>query len=186
MSPEQKQWAVYLRQRTPGEMRIERFFDGPELHHIDVMTFESEEGVVVGTIGVMEVELSDDEKQSVRCELLIEATGKNTAVQTVVATAALAVLGEERKVAPGVVYEGMVEMYVPGLEVKHLWFIAPFQWEDEMARVELEGRTLLPLLGVPITEGEFDFIKENGPIALEKLMAEKECDVFDWRRGSLV
>ncbi len=186
MSPEHKQWAVYLRQRTPGEMKIERFFDGPELHHIDVMTCESEEGVIVGTVGLMEVELSDDASQSVRCELLMDAKGKNTAMPTVVATAALAVLGEGRKVAPGVVYEDMVSMYVPDLEVKHLWFIAPFQWGEDMVRVELEGRTLLPLLGVPITESEFDFVKENGPIALEKLMAEKEVDVFDWRRGSAV
>lgn len=186
MKPEHKQWAVYLRQRTPGEMRIERFFDGPELHHVDVMTVQAEEGVIVGTIGLMDVDLSDDAKQTVFCELVMDSRGRNTAIQTVVATAALAVLGEGRKVAPGVVYEDMVSMYVPSLQVKHLLFIAPFQWEDDMMRVELDDKTILPLLGVPITDSEFDFVKENGPIALEKLMADKECDVFDWNRQAAV
>ncbi len=186
MKPEYKQWAVYLRQRTPGEMRIERYFDGPELHHIDVMTVQAEDGVIVGTIGLMDVDLSDDAKQTVYCELVMDSRGRNEAIQTVAATAALAVLGEGRKVAPGVVYEDMVSMYVQSLEVKHLWFIAPFQWGEDMVRVELDDKTLLPLLGVPITDSEFDYIKENGPIALEKLMSEAEADVFDWHRQAAV
>ena len=76
----------------------------------------------------------------------------------------------------------MVSMYAPDLDVKHVLFVPPFQWGEGMSRVTLGDRTIYPLLAVPITDGELQFVKDCGADALTSLWERRHTDVLDWSR----
>ena len=76
----------------------------------------------------------------------------------------------------------MVSMYAPELEAKHILFVPPFQWAEGMSRVTLGDHTIYPLLAVPITEGELQFVKDCGVDALTSLWERRHTDVLDWSR----
>jgi hypothetical protein len=75
-------------------------------------------------------------------------------------------------------------MYSPDLEVKHIMFVSPFQWEEGMTKINLSTKTIYPLLAVPITQREYEFIKNNSAEALEELWVSKNTDVLNWQRSN--
>ena len=89
------------------------------------------------------------------------------------------------EVAPGVTFARIVEMYAPDLRVKHILFVAPFQWDRGLTRAELGDRTIYPLLAVPITEGELGLVKAHGSLELERGWERSSTDVLDWSRNGL-
>jgi hypothetical protein len=56
---------------------------------------------------------------------------------------------------------------------------------DDLTTLELEGKTVAWLLGVPISDGERSFAEENGGDALEALFEEHQIDIFDLTRPSV-
>ncbi len=184
--PEHKKWARHLRENVPGsDVRVTRHDDEGQSHHIDIFTSTNEKGVVAATIGLMDHDQSQNPRAQVFSEVLIDVRGCHKYIGNVTATIAFCVMKDGRKVAPGVVFEEVVEMYDPAASMKHVLFVPPFQWEDGMTRVDLGAKTIHPLLAVPITETEMQFVRGNGADALETLWAESECDVLDWGRETV-
>ncbi|NTW29505.1 MAG: suppressor of fused domain protein, partial [Coriobacteriia bacterium] len=86
-----------------------------------------------------------------------------------------------------VVFEDMISICEPGLAVKHVLFTPPFQWPDNvLTRVDLGDRTIYPLLAVPITDSERDFVYAHGANELESCWENWDTDVLEWNRPSSV
>ncbi|HZN67397.1 MAG TPA: suppressor of fused domain protein [Tepidisphaeraceae bacterium] len=120
-----------------------------------------------------------------RTEILLDARKRACDVANVAATIAFFIMKDGWEVAPGVTFARIVEMYAPDLRVKHILFVAPFQWDRGMTRVELGDRTIYPLLAVPITEGELGLVKAHGSLELERGWERSSTDVLDWSRNGL-
>ncbi|MBW4422651.1 MAG: suppressor of fused domain protein [Myxacorys californica WJT36-NPBG1] len=73
-------------------------------------------------------------------------------------------------------------MYEPGLRVKHVVFVPPFQWEQGMTHVTLADRTIYLLLAVPITDGELQLVQKQGVDELQDRWEQLSTDVLDWSR----
>jgi len=179
-----KAWALYLRDNTRGVPSVRKFYDDDESHSIDVFSSTDTDGVVSATIGLMDIDIkAASAPESIFTEILIDSSNGGDTVGNVLSTVAFYVIKDGWRPAPGAILERMVEMYAPDLAVKHLLFVPPFQWSNnEMTRVELEGKSVLPLLGVPITDSERDFAYEHGSDALERAMEQAGVDIYDWHR----
>jgi hypothetical protein len=81
------------------------------------------------------------------------------------------------------VFHDVVKMYVPGTELPHVMFTAPFQW-DTMSKLSLSEKTIYPLVAIPISEAEAEVARANGGQGLEALWVQQSTDVLDWSRKS--
>lgn len=80
----------------------------------------------------------------------------------------------------------IVDMYYEESEMKHIMFVSPFLWEDRMAPLHLETKTVHWLLGTPISDKELEYRMKNGASALEDMFQEKDIDIFDINRKSVI
>lgn len=77
-------------------------------------------------------------------------------------------------------------MYYEDSEMKHLIFVSPFLWENKLMPLDLGTKTVNWLLCIPISENELEYRMKNGASALEDLFQEKDIDIFDINRNSVI
>jgi hypothetical protein len=181
-----KQWVHYLRGMIPGDIRVMSYADSREMDKIDIFTSANADGVVAATVGLMDYDQGHNPAVAIYTELLLDARGQQTKLCDVLSTIAFFVTKNGWKPAPGVIFTEMIECYEPSLDIKHVMFIAPFQWKTAMTKVELEGKVIHPLLAVPITESERRFVNDQGDEPLMRLWKSANTDVLDWTRRSAV
>jgi antitoxin YqcF len=184
--PAHKAWFRLLNTGLPGSTKkVVRYHDETNAHHVDVLTADGDDGTIAVTIGIMDLDVSP-RTPSVHTEILMDARGSHPAIANMLSTIAFCIIKDEWKPAPGVVFPSIVEMYDESLHVKHVMFTPTIQWEMGMNPVVLPGRTIHPLLAVPITNLESKFVDENGAEALERIWEARKVDVFRWTRPSAV
>ena len=177
------EWAKYLRLKVPGDpVKVFSHYDEGEKNVIHIFTSENAEGIVAATVGVMDYDQARPGKPPLATEILLDARGRPCEVANVVATIAFCIMKDGWKVAPGITFPDVVAMYAPDLQVKHILFVPPFQWEDGMTRVTLSDRTIFPLLAVPITDGELRLVERQGEDELTERWERLSTDVLDWSR----
>jgi len=168
---------------VPGQAAVNRYYDEDESHHLDIFTSANEEGIVAATIGLMDYDRSRRPGVPVYIEILLDKRGHAGPLANIASTMGFFIMKDGWKPAPGVVFETMVEMYLPQSALKHVVFVPPFQWREGMSRVTLGEKVIHPLLAVPISEAESALIADKGMEALEAKWLRQKCDVLDWGRS---
>jgi len=184
--PEYKAWAAHLRDTFPsGEDSVRRYADEREENRIDIFIHKDDEGIVVATIGLMQINQSKDDARPIFTELLLDVRRGDERAANIISTAGFFILKDGWRVAPDVVFEDIVTMYLPDAPMKHLLFVPPYQWEGRtMTAVNLGALTVHPLLAVPISDGELQYVNERGAKALRDLWERTGVDVLDLERVS--
>lgn len=177
-----KDWARHLREMIPGDTAVRRHYDEAEEHHLDIFTSSNHEGTVAATIGLMEIDQSRNPDVQVYSEVLMDVREQNEFITNILSTIGFYIMKDGWKVAPGVVFEEMVAMYIPECEVRHVLFLPPFEWDDGMTKVPLSSKTVYPLLAIPITNSEMELARRAGSEALEDCWIAAGCDVLQWDR----
>ena len=185
--PAHVEWAKHLREKVPGDtIRAIRHHHDTEERSIDIFISENSEGSVAATIGIMDYDQSAGGGEPLATEVVVDARGPVPYVSNVAATIAFYIMREGWKVRPDNTFLDVIELYAPKLQVRHVLFVPPYQWEDGMTRVTLSDRTIYPLLAVPITDGELDLIERDGAAALTGLWERSSTDMLDWTREGVV
>ena len=70
--------------------------------------------------------------------------------------------------------------------MRHFLFLPPFLWETELKTSQFGGKTVSWLLAVPISDAERQFAENRGSDKLEDLFVERQIDVFNIERLSVV
>jgi hypothetical protein len=165
--------------------RISRYWDEEEKSFIDVMVCEHSPQKNVFTYATLG--LSDYTIQNKRTR--VEFVGAFGAVfeepERIISTAAFCVINSKWEIFPGAVFPDVVSMYRENSDMKHLLFCPPFLWDDLVTQ-EFSDKTVSWLMLVPISENEYQFAERNGSDALEDLFVEKQIDVFNLDRSSVV
>ena len=181
-----KAWVRHFQVLTPGDITVKKYYDEDESHSIHIVTSRQADGLVAATIGLMEVDQSQNPSVSAPSEVIMDSRGDLPELQNILATIAFFIIKADWRIRPGVVFEQLVELYRPDLSLPHVYFTAPFQWRSGMTRVELPDRTVYPLLALPISGPESRFIESASDDALESLWESELIDVLDWGRSSAV
>ena len=130
-----KQWVHHLKDKIPGDIRVGGYADDTGTTKIDIFTSTNGEGSVAATVGLMDHDVSRNPAMKIHTELLLDARGRQRKLENVLSTIAFFVIKNGWKPAPGVVFEEMISRYEPSLDLKHVMFVTPFQWEDAMTSV---------------------------------------------------
>lgn len=180
------EWAKHLRAQIPGDtIKVTEHLDEGEKHQIDIFTSANDEGIVAATIGLMEYDQSAPGKPPLNTEILVDSQGPCEFIAHVAATIAFFIIKDRLRVAPGFTFAKIISMYDPWLQVEHVLFVPPFQWRG-MSRVSLSDRTIYPLLAVPITDSELNFVQRQGADQLQERWERESTNVLDWSRDGVV
>lgn len=187
ISPDHQAWVAHLKKLLPhASYGLDRYLDASETHGIVIFDATAGDRLTAATIGLMEVN-QREEGEPRYTELIMESHKANVFLQNVLSTTALYCLKDGWRVAPGVVYEKLITLYIANLEVQHILFVPVTRWPAEQIHsVALPGRTLNPLQAVPITHAEQDLLAEEGLAALQRRWQEAGTDLLDWDRDSAV
>ncbi len=176
-----KKWAKFLEELIPGEAKVFAYADEDESNSIAIFSSTNSEGKFAATIGLMEFDQSQNPQETIHSEVVMDARGNNEIIENVISTIGFIIGKEKQKIAPGVVFEDIIETYDSDLSVKHILFVPVFQ-TTHLARVDLQSIILYPLLACPITEEENSLVNEHGYEYLMQLWEDQKIDVLDWRR----
>ncbi|MEQ5834935.1 suppressor of fused domain protein [Marinobacter sp. NFXS9] len=183
-SSEHKAWAGILREKIPEGARVHNYKDEGENHSITIFSGHIDDEYFASTVGLMDLEQRTHQGVSITTEVLIERRGSDQWLGNLASTVAFFVMKDGWSIAPGIIFERMLEVYEPRTPLPHLFFVPIFQWDD-MSRVSVGTHTLFPLLAVPISEGESQLVAKRGAQALENRWERLKTDVFDWSRESV-
>ena len=86
---------------------------------------------------------------------------------------------------PGMVAIDAIADYCDELEMKHIYYTIPIFWE-KLQGIEYENIIINWLYMVPISDKELEYIEEFGDEKFEELLEEKNVDVFDIYRKSII
>lgn len=90
------------------------------------------------------------------------------------------------KSVEGAVFQTLIEMYYPNIEMKHIYFTSPFLWEDKLEEFSINEVNINFLLAIPISNNELEYLTQYGKDALEDLFEQKNIDIFDIERKSVI
>lgn len=173
-----------------GKPSVVRFWDEKKASCVDVLSSSNSPvgGVTsVGSIGLSEhtIGLTIVEKP-LRVEVVGACASTIDVFANVLATCAFHVINSAHPCSPGVVFADAVSMYVPNASMKHVLLVPPFLWHTSFGTMDLPGKKVTWLQMIPISDQERAFASENGTDALETLFEERQIDVFDLYRASVV
>lgn len=185
-----KEIAIKIHEIVKGEAEVSRFYDFEKSSYIDIYTGRNRpfSGVnTYGTIGLCDYNIDKvlENKKNLRIEFIGAAKDEYTYFPNIISTCAFYIINDRYSCEPGTVYPEVISEYYSGYEMKHILFVSPFLWEKRL-KVETDCRTVVWLMPIPISNEEFDYLKENGSEALELLFEESEINIFDLERASVL
>jgi len=182
-SDNHKAWAIHLRSLIGGEISVHVYYDETEEHSIPIFTSTNDEGTLCATLGLMEIDQSQNPDVQIHSEIILDKRGSSEGVANVLSTLAFYIIKNGWRVAPGVVFKDIMRIYFPELNLPHLYFTTPFQW-TAMSKVKLPEGTIYPLVAIPISESEDKMASEENGQALENMWAKENVDVLNWNRAN--
>ena len=130
--------------------------------------------------------MMDGKPYPARVEIVGACAAETGHFPNVISTCAFYIIKDKWFIAPGVIYPDIVTMYPMSKTLAHVMFVPPFLWDERLKTMTFESKTVAFLMAVPISEMERRYAEEHGAEALETLFEDKQIDVFDIDRPSVV
>jgi len=190
ISEDKKTIAKTLAQAFGGKPSVRRFWDEKDKQFVDILTCSNrpEKGVSsYSTIGLSDAPLlKDGTEYPTRVEITGACGTAFSGFNNALATAAFCIINSKWFCYPGAIFPDVLSMYDISPTMRHFIFVPPFLWEDKLKTITVGNKTVAWLLAVPISDEERQFAEEKGSDALEDLFEEKQIDIYDLERNSVV
>lgn len=195
-TPENKALAKYVLNIFGGTPNVKEYLDEEEKLSIDLLSCpytdpdteeKLKEVTYYCTLGLSDYPMHQDGKEfAVRLEIVGACYKDVKWFPNTLATSAFYVIKKGWLCRPGVVLSNIVHMYEPTSKLQHLYFTAPFLWENELKTIQLETKKVSWLMAIPITDSEYKYLQQYGDEKFEELLQENEIDICDIERESIV
>lgn len=173
-----------------GSPTVTRFWDDRRSSHVDVLSCgdRPQPGVTsYATVGLSDWPLfQDGVEYKARLEITGACGSSFEGFDHALATAAFAIINSRWFCFPGAIFPDVLSINQSSPTMRHLLFAPPFLWEDELPTLHLEDKTVAWLLAVPISEEERALAEHTSADELQDLFEERQIDLFDLERPSVV
>lgn len=172
-----------------GHPTVARFWDDNKRSFIDLLTATDapQKGVsAFSTIGLSAYPVGLGNRPNLGVEIVAACGSNFRYFDNALSTAAFCVINSGWVCKPGAIFPDVLKMYAASDSMRHLAFFPPFLWEGKLETLHFPERTVAWLLAVPISDGERQFSEREGADALESLFEEKQIDIFNLARPSVV
>jgi antitoxin YqcF len=173
-----------------GRPAVFKYWDDARTSSVDVAERRDcpQPGVTsYSTLSLSEWPLFDNgrEYQDTRIELVGACESTVSGFGEAISTAAFCVINSKWFCFPGAVFPDVLAIHEISPTLQHMFFVEPFLWTG-LSTLRLPGRIVSWLMAVPISEAEYAYAIDRGHEALNRLLVEKQIDVFDLARQSTV
>jgi antitoxin YqcF len=172
-----------------GKPKVLKYWDENNVSNIDVLSAVNRpyEGITsYATIGLSDHSIEYIVDGSLlRVELVGVSANEYEHYPNVLATCAFCVINSSFPIFHGEVFRDLITMYYPESEMRHILFVSPFLWDD-LKTLEFQDKKVAWLLAVPISEKEYRFAQKKGIDSLEQLFEQKDINIFDLERKSIL
>lgn len=184
-----------LASHTASAMRVEkppisRYWDENEKNSVYILAAADrpQRGVTsYATIGLSDHPLMFKGREfSTRVELVGACGSAFAGFANILSTAAFCVINSEWFCAPGIIFPDIVSMYKASNTLSDIYFAHPFLWDERLKSTVIGDRQVAWLLAVPVSKEETAYAQSYGPERLEALFEEKNVDIYDLNRASVV
>jgi hypothetical protein len=180
----------YAAQALGGHPKVTRFWDNDHKSHVDILecTDAPQKGVKsFATVGLSDWPLIKDKKKlGLRLELVGACRSQFERFDNALSTAAFCIINSKWFCGPGTIFPDVLKMHQCSRTMRHLLFVPPFLWDDELQTLKIKKTEVAWLLAVPISEREMRFAEQHDADQLQDLLEEKQIDIFDLGRKSIV
>lgn len=172
-----------------GRPSVAKYWDDHQASHVDILSSINRpfEGITsYSTIGLSDYDIGYTVKvQPLRVEIVGAHATEYDDFPNILATCAFTVINSKQSILPGEIFQGIVALYYPDSEMKHILFINPFLWKN-LKSIDLEKSKVAWLLAIPISQQEYLFALDSGVEALEDLFVQEDIDIFEIERKSIL
>ncbi len=188
VTEDNKALARYLRDVMQAAPVITKYWDDARASDIDIMIVRDAPADAVTTYASLG--LSDTSTgltigdKVLGVEILLPMASACAHAANMIATCGFSIKKGEITPTPGAIIPRVLELYGDGRHMKHAMLIAPFVWDLETQTFPDKAVAWLQVL--PISDAERDHALANGPEALEDLFEDRQIDVFDIDRSSVL
>lgn len=187
-SSENKKLAKVIAQAFGGSPRVHEYIHDTEPLSIHILWSSDcpNKGITsYATIGLSDTTLRKDDGAEFPHNIEIVGALETEAERkygNIIGSAAFRCIRTKRWVYPGAVLKGYVKEYYPTTSLPHLYFTAPFLWEENLKELDLGSKVVNFLMAMPIGQKECEYLEKQGDDKFETLMQEKEIDIFNINR----
>ena len=169
--------------------QVSRYWDESNQYYVDILLCENSPQKNIssyGTIGVSDHPLLNEGKDTgFRVELVAAGGAQFSEMANILSTVAFCVIKDHWLCASGALFPDVIKMYRKDSQMKHIMLTTPFLWAN-LKTIDLIDKKVAWLLLVPISEKEYQFAEQNGSNALEDIFNEKQFDIFNLERASII
>jgi hypothetical protein len=188
--PDNKYIAHTILDIIGGIPKVTRYWDNNRESMIDIFIGANRpyEGIsCYSTIGLSSypIDLKTTDNKKIRVEFIGACDSSSDMFANIISSCAFNIINDKYSCDPGTVYPYVVSEYYPDTEMRHIYFTTPFLWEN-IHNLEFDDIIVTWLMAIPISDSELNFLKSNGSDQLESLFEEKDIDVFDLNRKSVL
>ena len=172
------------------EIRTQAFWDEKQQNYIDIAICENnpiENVTAYSTIALSDFSIGKKVNNiPLGIEMVAACATCFDKIPNILSTCAFNIIIERSSCFPGAVYPNEIDMYIPKNSLKHMFFVQPFGWDKEFETLEFPTKKVSFLLAVPISDAEFRYRIDNGPEALQEIFDERQIDIYDLNRKSIL
>lgn len=173
-----------------GHPKVTRFWDDDKKSHVDILrcTNTPQPGTSsYSTIGLSDHPLFREGKEyGARLEIVGACGDTFSKFDNALATAAFCIINAHWFCFPGASFPDVLKTHNLSSTMSHFFFVPPFLREESLKTLDLRAKKVTWLLAVPISEAELKYAEQSSYQELEDLFVEKQIDIFDLQRTSVL
>jgi hypothetical protein len=186
-TPFERDLGKFIRSTFGAETKVVRFADDEELN--DVFIVSGSNFPIDGVTSYGSVGLSRNAQNAgetvVKVEIVAACATVTPHIDNLVASCVFDSVRNGSSIVYGACIADIIAQYNISDNLKHVTFVAPFLWQG-LDKIIVDGQPVHCLMLLPISDAEKDYLGAHGLDALENLFNEKQIDIYDINRPSVL
>lgn len=171
-----------------GIPKVNRYWNHTEDKNIDILNCMDvpQKGIkACASIGLNNTDIGlQSGERKLRVEILGACDKQIDKFENMVASVVFNIM-DSNDCYPGYIAEDIINQYIPESHMKHILLTDPFLWKNTES-ISIENLCIAFLMIVPISDEELEYAQKMGVEALEKQFEEKEIDIYNIYRNSII
>ena len=121
----------------------------------------------------------------VKVEIVAACASSTLRIDNLVASCVFDSMKNSTNITYGAYISDIVVQYDVSRTLRHVTFVAPFLWSG-LGKLDVDDQAIHFLLMLPISDAEKNYLETHGIDALEAIFNEKQIDIYDINRASVL
>ncbi len=168
---------------------VSRYWDNDHKSHVDLLVCQdtpTKNANSYATVTLSNFQIGVIDGIPLGVELVAACEKRFIDMPNIVASCAFNIVNSGYSCKPGAIFPNVIKAYNSQVTMKHILFVTPFLWDRSFTTITLASKKTAWLMLVPISDTELDYAERMSSDKLEDIFQEKQINVFDINRKSVI